>query len=262
MVTTRVRVADLARSFVGTVAAKGYDGPNPFSTDLGRPVEAWCGDFATDVFKRAGLVLPSMQAGCRTGFAYVPAGLEIARAKNAVVPSWKAQPGDLVCWDWSGDGTADHVELAYRYDNLNGTLITIGGNSGTGDAINAYPIRGGVNEHRRSCPVGKGNPMVIGVIDAGRFVHFGAPAVYHRPAPKPPAGSTHRVLMLKSPPMRGADVAAVQAHLTHVGIRVGPAGQDGVYGPDTRNAVETFQARKHLRPDGIVGPLTWKALGV
>lgn len=35
---------------------------------------------------------------------------------------------------------------------------------------------------------------------------------------------------------------------------------DGIFGPKTEFAVESFQAVKHLGPDGIVGPQTWTAL--
>lgn len=35
---------------------------------------------------------------------------------------------------------------------------------------------------------------------------------------------------------------------------------DGVFGPRTQNAVVVFQRATHLEPDGIVGPLTWRAL--
>lgn len=53
---------------------------------------------------------------------------------------------------------------------------------------------------------------------------------------------------------RGPAVQAVQARL---GVR--PA--DGVFGPATRAAVVRFQASRRLAADGVVGPVTWRALG-
>jgi peptidoglycan hydrolase-like protein with peptidoglycan-binding domain len=53
--------------------------------------------------------------------------------------------------------------------------------------------------------------------------------------------------------MTGLDVAWVQGKLKI------PA--DGVFGPQTTQAVKAFQAFAHLSVDGIVGPATWKALG-
>ena len=35
---------------------------------------------------------------------------------------------------------------------------------------------------------------------------------------------------------------------------------DGVFGPDTEQAVILFQESRGLTPDGVVGPLTWAAL--
>lgn len=57
---------------------------------LGRPTEAWCGDFVTDIYKRAQVPLPSMQAGCHTGFAYCPDAVDYGRAHDAVRNSWES----------------------------------------------------------------------------------------------------------------------------------------------------------------------------
>ena len=35
---------------------------------------------------------------------------------------------------------------------------------------------------------------------------------------------------------------------------------DGIFGPKTQDAVKSFQQGNNLTADGIVGPLTWKAL--
>lgn len=59
----------------------------------------------------------------------------------------------------------------------------------------------------------------------------------------------------------GQDVADLQRALIALGYQVGTHGADGVYGPDTEKAVIAFQRAKGLVDDGIVGPLTAKALG-
>jgi len=56
-------------------------------------------------------------------------------------------------------------------------------------------------------------------------------------------------------------VRAVQAIIVYDGgITVGPSGVDGKFGPDTEQAVKTFQGLHGLTQDGIVGPLTWGVL--
>lgn len=35
---------------------------------------------------------------------------------------------------------------------------------------------------------------------------------------------------------------------------------DGDFGPNTEAAIKDFQNKNHLKPDGIIGPLTWDAL--
>jgi hypothetical protein len=255
MMTTRNEIVRTALGFNGTCNGQGYDGPNPFSANLGRPPEAWCGDFVTDTFKRAQIPLPSMQPGCRTGFAYCPDAVSYGRAHHATCSSWEAEPGDIVLFDWNGDGTADHTEVATGYRD--GALFTIGGNSGPSN-IDSFGGDGGVHRHRWPAPAGQGNNDVLVVLDTAKVVHFGGPAHPTRPGTPPPPGP--RLLMLKSPLMRGDEIRGVQQALNrrnNAGLET-----DGVYGPATRDAVINWQRREHIDADGIVGRQTRSSLGV
>ncbi|HEY9765446.1 MAG TPA: peptidoglycan-binding protein, partial [Chroococcales cyanobacterium] len=59
---------------------------------------------------------------------------------------------------------------------------------------------------------------------------------------------------------KGDAVSKLQARLKELGFD--PGGIDGVMGPNTVAAVKKFQASKGLDADGIVGPATWKKLGI
>jgi peptidoglycan hydrolase-like protein with peptidoglycan-binding domain len=81
------------------------------------------------------------------------------------------------------------------------------------------------------------------------------PAKPRKPATNP-AGS--RRLALRQPLMSGADVRYVQRW---IGPRwCGPA--DGKYGENTAAGVQRYQRMRKLKPDGVVGPVTWRHLGV
>jgi chitosanase len=66
-----------------------------------------------------------------------------------------------------------------------------------------------------------------------------------------------RLLRLQAPLMQGEDVRQIQAGLGRAGFAVSI---DGVYGPETENAVRAFQRQGGLVSDGIVGQATRTAL--
>ena len=70
-----------------------------------------------------------------------------------------------------------------------------------------------------------------------------------------------QLLRLVAPNMKGDNVKKVQEALVRKGITVEEV--DGIFGPDTKTAVEKFQRDNGLRPiDGIVGPATLGKLGI
>jgi len=253
--TTRDQIVRTALSFNGRLNGHGYNGPNPFSADLSRPAEAWCGDFVTAIYKHAQIPLPSMQDGLRTGFAYCPAAVHYGRAHHAIRVSWQAEPGDIVLFDFQGDGVADHTEIVTGYQG--GVLFTIGGNSGP-STVDGFGGQGGVHRHRWNAPSGQGNDQILVVLNTAKVVRFGGHAHLTKTGTAPP--TQPRLLMLKSPLMTGADVRAVQQALNqrnHAGLAA-----DAAYGPLTRGGVLNWQRREHIEADGIVGPQTRSSLGL
>ena len=68
-----------------------------------------------------------------------------------------------------------------------------------------------------------------------------------------------RTLKLKSPMMRGKDVEAVQSHPYVKKYLKGAV--DGIFGPDTKQAVEKYQKEHKLKKvTGIIGDSNWKYL--
>ena len=65
----------------------------------------------------------------------------------------------------------------------------------------------------------------------------------------------NRILFLKTPLMRGEDVAALQRALGFPADRI-----DGIFGKETDRAVRTFQKQKGMVVDGKVGLNTVNAL--
>lgn len=75
-------------------------------------------------------------------------------------------------------------------------------------------------------------------------------------SPKPP--STKVDLPVLRLGMRGSEVTKLQKRLQAVGLFKGPV--DGAFGSKTEAAVKAAQRRYRLKPDGVVGSATWKAL--
>lgn len=74
-----------------------------------------------------------------------------------------------------------------------------------------------------------------------------------------------RVLKLNTPQFKGTDVLFVQEFIGSWEDTKGneiPVIKDGVFGPNTNNAVRWYQNMRGIEVDGIVGPETWAHMGI
>ena len=91
--------------------------------------------------------------------------------------------------------------------------------------------------------------------EAKRTTFGGGSSVTPTPTPQPPIKND--VLSIGD---IGEEVKELQEWLVKLGYNVGPKGPDGDFGSKTYAAVVDFQRKHNLTDDGIVGPLTKKAI--
>jgi cell wall-associated NlpC family hydrolase len=96
---------------------------------------AWCAAFTSWVWKEAGYDVTW------TDFDYVPAVWNDAAALGLQKSTAEAQPGDLIVFDWEGDGTPDHIGIVESVSG--GKIHTIEGNSSDQVAKRDYGINSG-----------------------------------------------------------------------------------------------------------------------
>lgn len=107
-------------------------------------------------------------------------------------------------------------------------------------------------------------------VGGGRIIHCGAGVQTGKTSDKSwthyaiPAGlySDEEIPTMNHPTLRRGDRgdAVVEAQSLLRGCGYDPGTIDGIFGANTKAAVEAFQGAQGLTPDGIIGPRTWAAL--
>ena len=207
-----------------------------------RYTDPWCAAFVSAAGAAAGLgsvILP--ECACEPMIARYRAAGRFEEADEAV-----PRPGDLIFYDWqdsgAGDcrGEPDHVGIVTAVEGDRLTVI----------------------EGNRSDRVAERRLLR----NAGCIRGYGRPD-YGAEAPAEPAATLSDDAPLPSLALptlqrgsRGESVRAAQLMLIGRGYRCGPCGADGDFGPGTYGGVLSFQRGRRLRPDGVIGPETWRAL--
>ena len=201
------------------------------------------------------------KAGINWVSAYVPGRENQARERGVLINKWDVRPGDLVTFDWQGDGESDHIGIATSAPY--GTKIdTIEGNTSWG--YSGSQGNGGVvtNKQRDMDDVVWG----IRVVDDNSAVSSGGDI-----------RDIQRILGAVQDNILGTDTekrmcAVIKA--SNWGGREFPWGvaytqsvvgtdPDGVWGDASMAAhdrvIESLQAALGVAVDGVWGPETWAA---
>lgn len=197
-----------------------------YGRDVSGPSFPWCCAFIWCGFNQTGL--SSMFCnGAKTAFCPYVASWAKEHGQWVTSPY---RPGDILLYDFDGDGVADHIGFCVSY--IGGYATAIEGN-----------VQDKVAEVRR------GTSQIMGALRPN-----------YTSEPEGEKGDEDSLPLLKRGDVSGA-VLSVQVLLIHKwAVSCGPDGADGDFGPNTEKAVLTFQQGHGLDQDGVVGPKTWAKL--
>jgi surface antigen len=244
VMTTAQQVLHYATNEIGYKENPPDSNHNKFGVWYGMDEEPWCAMFLSYCLFSAGLPLAITTS---KGFAYCPYGVKWFKDQGW----WHTKPeiGDLVFFDWRGDGEEDHVGIVEKV-NSDGSIITIEGNTSKGDNSNGGQVMRRDRSDVMDCVVGYGRP---------NYEAAGIP-VPSAPYPLWPG----RYIILTSPNVQGSDVLLWQRQMIHRGWTINSSGttgkgDDGVFSKDDHDVLVKFQEQKGLEIDGKIGPKSWNA---
>lgn len=134
----RLKALNEARHHLGEKESPPDSNHTEFNVWYGLDHAPWCAMFVSYCYSNAGS--KSFAKGQR--YAYVPYIVHDGRAGlNGLAVTSSPVPGDLVCYDWDGDGVADHVGLFERWTDVKKTsFVAVEGNTAIGNDSNGGEV--------------------------------------------------------------------------------------------------------------------------
>lgn len=153
---------------------------------------------------------------------------------------------------YGGINVTENVDVPYRWQTEAWSHGAVGGRSNLFQRVgHTVPDVGGSYDEN--------------VVLSSDFGQWGGGTVTPSPAPTPSDPGTipdveygSRLIVLTKPNMRGTDVQTWQGYLNQV--QNAGLDKDGIYGPLSNTATETFQGQAGITVDGKVGPQTRGAM--
>ena len=125
-------VIDLAKKEVGF--KEGANNQTKYGAWYGLDHNPWCAMFVSYIFSEA-KCLPLI-AQTKKGFASCEAFQDWASLHGMVLPVGMVQPGDILLFDFTHTGKAEHTGIAIGYDSHTHLINTVEGNTADSHAGN------------------------------------------------------------------------------------------------------------------------------
>ena len=129
-------IVEVAESQLGNAGGEPYWSWYGFNSRV-----AWCACFVSWCADQCGYI----RAGVIPKFSYCPTGVNWFQNQGLWQPgggSYVPKQGDIIFFDWEGDGTSDHVGIVNNCDGS--TVFTVEGNSGDQCRNRTYSLYSGV----------------------------------------------------------------------------------------------------------------------
>ena len=134
--------------WIGTKESPAGSNHTKFGAWYGVDYQPWCAIFCTYCYEIEAGGSPSFTRGSE--YAYVPYIVRDARnGRNGLSVTNEPIPGDLVCFDWGGDATFDHVGMFESWvSGARNDFNTVEGNTGIGNDSNGGQVMRRVRDKR------------------------------------------------------------------------------------------------------------------
>ena len=190
--------------------------------------QKWCAMFVSWVFHHAGHPLGHIQT--KNGIHHCQSAHNYYKEKGKITSN--PQPGDIVIYDWEGNGYADHIGIFIKWTNAAQTAIEAWeGNTSTSNNSDG----GGVMKRIRS------RNLIKSFINPGVYTD-----THVTPVP---------VSLSKG--ARGSTVTQIQKNLYEIGYTIEI---DGWFGNETETLLKDYQTKNAMNPTGISDAVTTGAL--
>lgn len=219
---SREHIIDTAAAEDGTKESPPNSNRTKYGAWFGYDGAPWCAMFVSWVYHHAGHPLGNVETPM--GFKYCPAGYNHWRANHRLTDD--PLPGDIVLFDWNGDGTCDHTGIFIRWIEKGKTFASWEGNTSVGNDRDGGAVM--MRTRKKS--------VVKCFVNTGLFQEAVA-----KPTPTLKRGDA------------GSEVTRIQKMLYDLGFKMVV---DGDFGPGTERAVKEFQSQHGLHASGVVDPIT------
>ncbi len=224
---SRQSIIDTAATENGTTESPPNSNKTKYGKWYGLDGVKWCAIFMSYVYNKAGHHLERIDTF--NGYQSCQSGYNFWKRNNCIVR--EPQPGDIVLYDWGGDGICDHTGIFVKWMDAGKTILQAWeGNTEKGNDSDGGKVM--LRERRRSA-----------------VRAFVTPKVLNEPVNNIPDDTLQKG-------DSGSDVTVMQRLLFDLDFDVKV---DGIFGEGTVEAVKKFQQKHSLPVTGTVSP---EVLGV